>query len=172
MDHAVITQGFTGALVIAMVLVIFSDAVRYTIPNWLNGAILALFIAAACLLPVEPLWALLAASLVLLAGIASFALGMMGGGDAKLLFVLTLWTGWSMATASFLFMTAMTGGLLVVVVLTLRLVLPPVLRHKNPERQMPRLLTRKEPVPYGLAIAGAFLWVLWNHQVPMLAPAL
>ncbi len=168
MSHSLMVQGFTAALVLAMVLVMVSDAVRYTIPNWLNGAILALWLVALLVLPSDPWWALAAAGLVFAVGIASFALGLMGGGDVKLLVVLTAWVGWGLPALQFIFMTAMMGGLLVLVVLLLRVLVPPVLRRGNPERVMPRLLTRKEPVPYGLAIAGAFLWALAMGGVPML----
>lgn len=169
MDQALLSLGFTGLLTLAMMWVIVSDALRYIIPNWLNLAIMALWVVGLFVLPADPLWALLAALLVFSVGIASFALGLMGGGDVKLLIALTLWTGWGMPTFQFLFMTAVAGGVLVIVVLLLRAVLPGMLRKKNPEKPLPRLLTKKQPVPYGLAIATAFLWLLAIDGVPMLA---
>ena len=149
------------SLSLCMVWVIVSDASRYIIPNTLNGLILALYVLAALLLPIHPLSALAAAGIILGLGLGLFALGLMGGGDIKLLVVLSLWTGWNMATVQFIFLTAICGGVLVVLVLLLRVMMPPILFKLRPTRNLPRLLTRKQPVPYGLAIAAAFLWLLW-----------
>ncbi len=171
MEQGMIACGFALALGLAMVAVIVSDAVRYTIPNWLNGAILALYIPAAFLLPADVLWALLAAFIVLGVGLCLFAMGLMGGGDVKLMFVLTLWAGWGQPALHLMVLTAMMGGLLVVIVLLLRALFPPFMLKKDPNRVLPRLLTRKQPVPYGLAIAAAFLWMLAIGEIPMLAKA-
>jgi prepilin peptidase CpaA len=168
MDHALVIQGFTLALAVAMVLVIVSDAVRYTIPNWLNAAILGLYVVSIFVLPTNVLWAVAAAGIVLAVGLGLFALGLMGGGDVKLLAVLTLWTGWGMPAVQFMFLTAVAGGVLVVIVLLLRVIAAQGFRN-NPTRVMPRLLTPKQPVPYGLAIAAAFLWLLVIGGVPALA---
>jgi prepilin peptidase CpaA len=161
---------FMGALMLCMMWVVVSDAVHYIIPNTLNALIIVLYVAAAIMLPI-PEWlpAFGTAALMLLVGLAFFALGLMGGGDIKLLVALSLWTGWGMATPQFIFLTAISGGLLVIIVLVLRLVLPPLMRRKNPTRVMPRLLTRKEPVPYGIAIAVAFAWLLMTGRVAGLA---
>ena len=169
MEQGMIALGFAVALGLAMVAVILSDAIRYTIPNWLNGVILALYLPAAFLLPVDVLPALAAAGIVLVLGLGLFALGLMGGGDVKLIFALTLWAGWGQPALQFIFMTAVMGGLLVVLVLMLRALFPPFMTKKDPNRVLPRLLTRKQPVPYGLAIAAAFLWLLFINAIPMLA---
>lgn len=160
---------FTALLGLAMGAVILFDAARYIIPNNLNLAILLLYFAAIFLLPIAPgvaLSALGAASAVLLVGLALFALGLMGGGDVKLLAVLALWTGWSIATVNFLVLTALFGGALVIVVLLARAILPPILFKIRPTMNIPRLLVRKQPVPYGLAIAGGFTYLLATHGVP------
>jgi prepilin peptidase CpaA len=161
---------FIFALMLCMVWVVVSDAVHYIIPNSLNALIIVLYILAAIVLPI-PTWlsAFGAAGLMLVVGLGFFSLGLMGGGDVKLLVALSLWTGWGMATPQFIFLTGVSGGALVVVVLLLRRILPPILRRKNPERVMPRLLTRKEPVPYGIAIAVAFAWLLMTGRVAGLA---
>lgn len=164
-----ITGLFTVALLCAMAAVIVSDVVRYTIPNWLNGVILVLYLVAICFLPAEPLWALLAASMVFALGLVSFSFGFMGGGDVKLLFVLMLWTGWSEASLEFIFMTAIIGGVLVIGVIMLRNIVPFIFKKRFTEDRLPRLLRDKEPVPYGLAIAGAFLLVLLNGHIAMLS---
>ena len=158
----------TVGLVILMIWVIVSDTVRYLIPNSLNLAIIILFIAATFFLPIPVIPSVSAAALMLLVGLALFALGLMGGGDVKLLVALTLWTGWTMQTVQFLVMTAVMGGLLVIVILFLRILIPPILFRSNSTRNIPRLLRRKEAVPYGIAIAAAFLFLLWGRHVPAL----
>ena len=157
---------FVGALTLAMLLVVVLDATRYTIPNLLNLAIILLYGVAVFLLPVQPVMALAAAGIVLAIGMAMFALGFVGGGDAKLLFALTLWTGWTETTPLFFFLTGICGGVLVVAVLLLRAIVPPLLFKAHPTRALPRLLTRKQPVPYGLAIAPAFLLLLLTGKIP------
>jgi prepilin peptidase CpaA len=165
MDQALLISGLTWFLGAAMLIVIVSDTLRYIIPNWLNLGILLAYVLAAVLLPSQPLWSVAAASLVLLFGLGSFSLGLMGGGDVKLLTVLVLWTGWTISTLSFLFLTAIAGGVLVVIVLMARVLIPPFLRRNHPEKPLPRILARKQPVPYGIAIALAFLWVMYLEAV-------
>jgi len=160
-----------GLLSLCMLWVIISDAAYYIIPNMLNGIIIALYAAAVVFLPIEGwLAAIGAASIILVLGLGLFALGLMGGGDIKLLVALSLWTGWGMATMQFLFLTAIAGGLLVVVVLLLRLLIAPLWVRLRLSRMLPRILTRKAPVPYGIAIAAAFLWLLWQGGIAGLAP--
>lgn len=166
--HGMISLALMLALTGCMLWVMVSDARRYIISNALNLTVLALFVLAAVLLPIPVLPALAMAGLMLLLGLGLFALGIMGGGDIKLLTVLSLWTGWWLPTFQFVFLTAMLGGLLVILILPLRAALPPVWLKLFPTRSLPRLLVRKEPVPYGLAIAAAFLVMLWTHQVPIL----
>lgn len=160
---------FAALLSACMLWVVVSDARHYIISNRLNAVIALLFVAAVMLIPI-PGWlsALAAAGVMLLVGLGLFSLGLMGGGDIKLLVVLSLWTGWHVATLQFLFMTAIAGGVLVVIVLIARAVLPPLWLKANPPKNLPRLLTRKQPIPYGIAIAAGFCWIVWMGLVPAL----
>lgn len=160
-----VVMGFTWALVAAMAVVIYTDITRYLIPNSLNGAILLLWVCAAFFLPMHVPLALAAAGIVLVLGLGLFAMGLMGGGDIKLLVVLTLWLGWGPQAPYFLMLTAMMGGVLVVLMLVLRALASALAKGRN----LPRFLTPKQPVPYGLAIAAAFLFMLWQRAVPPLA---
>lgn len=167
-DSALISHIFSILLTLCMGWVVVSDARHYIIPNWLNTLILTLFVAAVLLLPLAPLApvpALGAASAVLAVGLLLFGLGLMGGGDVKLLAVLSLWTGWGMTTLHFIFLTAVCGGVLVVLVLAARALLAPLWFKLRPQAGLPRLLTRGEPVPYGIAIAAAFLWLLVQGRI-------
>jgi prepilin peptidase CpaA len=165
MDIATI---FALVLSLAMVVVIVRDAVHYVIPNTLNLAILGLYTFAAYLLHLDWPMALVAAAIVLVIGFGIFSLGLMGGGDIKLLVVLSLWTGWGMPTIMFIMYTAILGGLLVILVLLMRFLLPPLWKGRN----LPRLLIAKQAVPYGIAIAASFLLMLWFGAVPGLVPVL
>lgn len=144
-----------------MAAVILIDASKYVIPNALNLFLLGVYPFAAYLLALNWPMALLAAGIALVIGMAIFALGFMGGGDIKLLAVLVLWTGWHATSAYFLFLTGVAGGALVIVVLFARFLLPPLFGG----RELPRLLRRKQPIPYGIAIALGFLIVLWSGQI-------
>lgn len=80
-----------------------------------------------------------------------FALGMMGGGDVKMLGALALWFPWQMLMA-ILFAMAMIGGLVTLVTIV----------HHRMTRQ-----PGAPEVPYGIAISAAALWVVgqqyFNH---------
>lgn len=164
-------QIFAYALSACMAWVVITDASRYIISNAINGILLAIFIAGCVVLHLAPLPAIGAAAVVLAVGLGLFALGLMGGGDIKLLVVLSLWTGWHEATIQFIFMTAIAGGVLVFIVLILRAVLAPIWLKAAPNKNLPRLLVKKQPIPYGIAIAGAFAWMLWTNMIPGISPA-
>ncbi len=158
-----VAMGFMAALTAAMAAVIWLDITKYLIPNALNAAILALWVVALFFLPISPLMAFAAAAIVLFVGLGFFAIGLMGGGDIKLLVVLTLWLGWGMQTFHFIVLTALVGGVLVAVLLFARFIAAGLAKG----RTLPRFLSPKQPVPYGLAIAGAFLLMLWGGLVPV-----
>lgn len=168
---ALIAHGATLALTLAMLRVMVTDATRFTITNQLNISIAVLWGVTAFFLPVDPYGALMASALMLGVGLILFYTNLMGGGDVKLLTVLILWTGWGKASLTFLFTMGMVGGVIVLVLLVLRGMIPRIALRLCPTRNVPRVFSPGEPVPYGLAIAGAFLWMLWEGLVPAL-PAL
>lgn len=164
LTHPALPQLFAIALSLLMLWVVVSDASRYVIPNTLNGCLLLLYVVACLALPINPLPALGAVGIVLVVGFGLFALGLMGGGDVKLLVALSFWTGWSMTSVMLFFLTAIFGAALVALVGLMRLTLPSFWVKRG--KPLPRLLTRKQPIPYGLAIAVAFLFQLWMGMVP------
>ena len=133
------------------------DATTMTIPNRLTLLTAAAFAPAALAagLPL-PAWglALAAGAAALLIGMVMFALGWIGGGDAKLFAACGLWLGLS-AAAPFLLWTALTGGVLAGGLILGRRAAE-VLPGVGPA-WMQRLLTRGEGVPYGVAIAAGAL---------------
>jgi len=146
-----VTLAIFPVLVIAGAL---KDVTSFTIPNWLNIA-LALAFAPAALVAHFTLGQVglhLGVGLAFLfAGMVMFALGWIGGGDAKLFAAAALWLGWPAAVA-FLLYTTLAGGGLAVVLLGARKSQLGVLALQGPG-WLNRLLEKDGPAPYGVAIA-------------------
>jgi len=143
-----------GLFPVLAIIAALTDLTSYTIPNWIPLGLVAAFgvLAATIGLPVGVLGShALVGAAALAAGMGLFALGWIGGGDAKLLAAGCLWFGWPGAE-TFLFDTAVAGGLFAGLLLAAR---------KQPIRALwplpagwvARLITPGEPAPYGVAIA-------------------
>jgi prepilin peptidase CpaA len=133
------------------------DLASYTIPNFLQLAILACFVvfaAEAGMAPTAVGLHLAAGLFGLVIGFAFFALGYIGGGDAKLFACAALWFGLHDLTDFALF-SAIFGGLLTLGLLGFRKIpLPHVLRN---QAWLLRLHDARGDIPYGAALAaGAF----------------
>ena len=157
MIHAVQTVVLAGFAILVIVAAL-RDVTSYTIPNWLSLALLAAFPVAALSLglslPVVGLHVAVGAG-ALVAGMAMFARGWIGGGDAKLFAAAALWLGWP-AIVTDLAVTGLAGGALAVVLMALRST------HVRPfvpsgPAWFGRLTERGENVPYGVAIAAGAL---------------
>ena len=162
-----VTTALFAWLTMLYVLVILWDARHYIIPNWLNLLILASYPLMLLVGWPEPWWGGLAAFAAMLGfGLILFFLGIMGGGDVKLLAVSMLWTGWTLTSMYFLVYTALVGGVLAILVVIVRRLVMPLLVKLSPDRSIARIWKRGEPIPYGLAIAGAFLGLLYLNKMP------
>jgi prepilin peptidase CpaA len=143
--------GFFAALVIAAAL---KDLSSFTIPNWISIA-LALGFAPAALIVGAPLGAIgisFAVGLgMLFVGAAMFALGWIGGGDAKLMAAAALWLGLK-GVAPFALYTALAGGALALLLVALRSAWLRPFVDAGPAWTR-RLATPGESAPYGVAIA-------------------
>lgn len=148
---------FLAALTLTMLAVIYYDMREFIIPNTLCVAIAMLYLPGFYFLGLDPVNGALTGGIVLLLGMGLFALKVMGGGDIKLLAVLALWTGWSEVTITFLVYMALFGGIFAIGVLIVR----NLVRLPN----LPKILTKGQPIPYGVAIAFAFLAVLWQGKL-------
>jgi prepilin peptidase CpaA len=150
-----------------MVTVIIADVTRYIIPNWLVGVLLLLYPVMVYFSPERPDWkiALLVMLGVFAGGFSMFALKVMGGGDIKLLMATSLWIGFD-RLFEFIFWVAIAGGILSVFLLTVRMILFQVFSKRAVKPELPRVLKRGEPAPYGVAIAVTFLAFLWMHKMP------
>ncbi len=154
---------------IAEVLVLFAlpillaaaagwDLASFTIPNFINIAVIAVF----------PLFALAAGlsletvGLHLLAGFAGlaigflfFALGYIGGGDAKLFAGVALWLGFA-DLMPYALLASVFGGFLTLALLMVRQWPLPAMLARQP--WILNLHDAKSGVPYGVALAaGAFI---------------
>ncbi len=151
-------QTLLSAIFPALVIVAaIKDATSFTIPNWISLVLVAAFapVALACGVTLSEMGLAVGVGVVaLLAGMAMFALGWIGGGDAKLLAASALWLGWP-AVMPFVLITALCGGALAVGLLGLRSVwLRPLAEHGP--AWVGRLATPGAAAPYGVAIcAGA-----------------
>lgn len=153
-------------LIVAMCIVMYYDATRFIIPNWLVGSLLLLYPVAFFTtdMPIDWKMDLLGMLCAFVVGYIIFALRIMGGGDVKLIIVLSLWVGFT-KLAQFGFNFAVLGGVLSIIVLIMRKFLPMIFKDKE---KLPRIFRPKQPVPYGLAIAGAFLLMIYSGDVPVL----
>ncbi len=140
-----------------VVIAALRDATSYTIPNWISLAAAGLFapvaLAAGVPLPAVGMGLLVGAGALVL-GMALFALGWVGGGDAKLMAACGAWLGVA-SFLPFLTVTAVAGGALALTLLYAR-----KLRDWTPAGApawLRRLLTPGESVPYGVAIAAGAL---------------
>ena len=133
------------------------DVTSFTIPNWISLALLAAFapVALACGVALPDAGLALAVGFGgLVLGMGMFAMGWIGGGDAKLMSVCALWLGFP-AVIPFLRVTALCGGGLALALLALRSVwLRPLAAHGP--AWVGRLATPGAAAPAGLALcAGA-----------------
>jgi prepilin peptidase CpaA len=151
------------------------DLTSYTIPNILPGAMLVLFLiflAAMALSGHAVGWSeisgnLMAGGVGLIAGMIMFALGWIGGGDAKLFAMTCLWLGWE-SLLNYTLTAAIAGGVLSLALLWIRRFTLPLFL------QQPWVLRLTDPrgaVPYGVALAGAALFILPGTELFHLATA-
>ncbi|MGE0766509.1 MAG: prepilin peptidase [Hyphomicrobiaceae bacterium] len=135
------------------------DLFTMTIPNRISIGLVAAFLVAALFAPLG--WTEFAAHvgaglLMLGVGIALFACGFLGGGDAKLLAAAALWFGFE-GLLEYLLLVSMAGGVLVLAILLYRSMTPPLWMCRQPWAM--RLHAKAGGVPYGIALAAAGLWL-------------
>lgn len=158
-----IVLGLFAALVIGAAV---RDLASFTIPNWISIALAAAFAPAALLVGVSlpdigVSFAVGAGMLVVGAGM--FALGWIGGGDAKLMASAALWVGLR-GLAPFAIYTALAGGLLALSLVALRSAWLRPLAAAGPGWTQ-RLATPGEAAPYGVAIAVGALAAFGLHPL-------
>ena len=141
------------------------DVMSYTIPNFLILTLLALFVVFAGTAVIfsggmglsDAGFHLLSGLIGLFVGMALFAFGLIGGGDAKLFAVATLWLGLN-SIFEYTLLVTLFGGVLTLVLLSLRRFPVPLLLTKY--EWVTRLFDRKAGIPYGVALAAGALIML------------
>ena len=145
------------------------DIASFTIPNFLSLALLAafaLFAVAAGLTLTSIGWHLLAGLLGLSIGFTLFALGYIGGGDAKLFAAVVLWLGFK-DLMPYALLASLFGGVLTLGIMLLRRCpLPDVLARQG---WIVKLHDARSGVPYGVALAAGAFFLLPSTEVFRLA---
>jgi prepilin peptidase CpaA len=135
-----------------------SDLFTMTIPNRVSLALAAGFLVLALLggmAPYEILSHVGAGAAVLVAAFACFAMGWVGGGDAKVAAAAALWFGFG-DLLDYLLYAALLGGGLTVLLLQFRQW--PLPASFTGQAWLLRLHAKESGVPYGIALAiGALL---------------
>lgn len=142
-----------------MVLAAASDLLTMRISNRLVLILAAIFLLLALLsgLPLPQLGMHLAGGLlVLCVAFAFFALGWIGGGDAKLAAATALWFGVADLLPYLVYATLLGGALTLMILLARHWPLPPTLMNV---RWLGRLHDSKTGIPYGIALALAGILV-------------
>lgn len=149
MPEAIILVVFPFCMLFAAI----SDILSMTIANRVSLVLIGAFAVAAPLTGME--WSVygmhfLAAGLVLTATFAMFALGGMGGGDAKLLAATSVWMGFGIHLIEYLVISAFVGGILTILILLYRK--SPISVFAGRAEFMRRIGDQKEGIPYGIAL--------------------
>ena len=145
------------------------DIASFTIPNFLTLALLGAFVVfafAAGLSFTVIGWHLLAGILGLLIGFTLFAIGHVGGGDAKLFAVMVLWLGLK-DLMPYALIASVLGGVLALGLMLMRSwPLPAFLAR---QAWVMKLHDSKAGIPYGVALAVAAFILLPSTEVFRLA---
>ena len=147
------------------------DIASFTIPNFLSLALLgafAVFAVAAGLSFTVIGWHILAGFLGLLIGFTLFAIGHVGGGDAKLFAAVVLWLGLKDLMPYALIASVLGGVLALGLMLVRNWPLPAFLARQS---WMMKLHDSKAGIPYGVALAAAAFILLPSTEVFRLAVA-
>jgi prepilin peptidase CpaA len=142
----------------AMIYAAVSDIFSMTIANRVSILLIGTFLVVAPFIGLS--WSdfgshLMAFAFVLSITFAMFALGAMGGGDAKLLASTALWMGFSVHLWNYILMSAVAGGVLALLILLLRKTSMSVYAGELP---VLRTVIDAKGIPYGaaLAVGGLF----------------
>jgi prepilin peptidase CpaA len=149
-----VTLGVFATLVIVAAL---KDLSSFTIPNWISVVLAIAFIPAALVALAfgshfdKLAWSIAVALGVLVLAVGMFALGWIGGGDAKLMAASALWVG-PAGLVPFALYTGLAGGALALILVAMRSAWLRPLADAGPAWTK-RLATPGEAAPYGVAIA-------------------
>jgi len=156
----IIVMIFAGTMLTAAA----KDATSMTIPNWISLAVIAgFFIVAPFVWQGLDIFIthLLVGLSFFAAGFVMFALGWLGGGDAKLMAATGLWWQWDEAVI-YIFYTTMLGGALALLLVFGRKFIPTRVLTAD---WAYHLFKDEKKMPYGLALAGGALMTLPQSKI-------
>ncbi|TPI36366.1 peptidase [Mesorhizobium sp. B3-1-6] len=136
-----------------MLYAAISDTLSMTIANRVPVILLATFALVAPLTGMDwtsYAWHFAAGAVVLAVTFGLFALGGMGGGDAKLLAATAVWMGLDINLVGYLVTSAFIGGLLTVAILVYRK--SPLAAYTGHSRFLRYFADESVGVPYGIAL--------------------
>ena len=158
-----------GALPLLLVAAAGWDVASFTIPNFVTLTLMAAFAAfalAAGLSTADIGWHVLAGFMGLFLGFTLFALGFIGGGDAKLFAAVLLWLGLK-DFLPYALLASLFGGVLTVGLMLLRQCpLPSLLSRQG---WIVKLHDTRSGVPYGVALAAGAFFLLPSTEIFRLA---
>ncbi len=146
----------TAIFCMCMLITAWSDLTTYTIPNWISLVLIAGFLVLSPFFGLT--WAEFGTHILVFMGslammMAMFAMGWIGGGDAKLFAATAIW--WMpqdlMVYATYM---SLAGGALALALLSGRKMLPARIATTG---WVQTLLRDEKKMPYGLALAAAGL---------------
>jgi prepilin peptidase CpaA len=143
-----------------MLFAAVSDMLSMTIANRVSLILVGAFLVLAPLTGMDWQsigWHLAAAAIVLCVTFGLFALGGMGGGDAKLISASAIWMGFGFDLIAYLVAATFIGGLLTLSVLAYRSSALQVYTSRN--RFLRNFASDAKGVPYGIALGIAGLLV-------------
>lgn len=136
-----------------MLFAAISDMLSMTIANRVSVLLVVVFALVAPLTGMEWAaygWHFAAGAMVLTVTFGLFAMGGMGGGDAKLLAATAVWMGLNIQLVEYLVASTLIGGLLTIAILLYRKSPLAVLTGGNPFLR--HFADEKTGVPYGIAL--------------------
>jgi prepilin peptidase CpaA len=136
-----------------MVFAAVSDTLSMTIANRVPLLLVAVFAVVAPLTGMDWVaygWHFAAGAIVLAATFGLFALGGMGGGDAKLLSATAVWMGLNLHLIEYLVASAFLGGLLTMAILVYRG--SPLAVYTGRNMFLRNFANAKGGIPYGIAL--------------------
>ncbi len=154
-------------MIIAAILVIFpfcmayaavSDLLSMTIANRVSVLLVATFAVAAPFAGLD--WATIGTHFATAGGVLAvtfvlFALGTMGGGDAKLLASTSLWFGFGMPLLEYMLTSAILGGALTMAILFYRN--SAIAVYSGHVSFLQKIANNDEGIPYGIALGASGL---------------
>lgn len=136
----------------------FSDMLSMTIANWVSVFLVGGFLLVSLCVdaPLAEIGLHVAMGLIcLLVTFGCFAMGWMGGGDAKLMAATAMWFGPTQGLFDYLLLGALYGGGLTLCLLSARATLMPTTGIEFVDR----LLKPNSGIPYGIGLGAAGLTV-------------